>query len=65
MNKTDLEVYSSGVPYFFTYGVCVHSKMTYCLINNQYWVRASVNLSNDELEDMHFIAVQEDCFVQG
>lgn len=64
MRKLNLEVYSSGVPHFFTYGICTVDNNTYCLIDNQYWVRASNNLSNEELSEMHFIAVHENCFTR-
>lgn len=64
MFKTTLEVYSSGVPNFFTYGICTITHNTYSLIDNQYWVRASTNFTDIELSSMHFIAVQPECYVK-
>lgn len=64
MFKTNLEVYSSGAPHFFTYGVCVFSKDTYCLIDNQYWVKASTNFTDEELSEMTFIDVMNDTWIK-
>lgn len=64
MQQTNLEVYSSGVPYFFTYGVCVYSHNTYSLINNQYWVKSSTNFSNEELSEMIFLDVMNGVWVR-
>lgn len=46
-----LVVYCSGSPNFFIYGV-TKDMDTYCLVNNQYWMRASKDLTPVEVSEM-------------
>lgn len=60
MQRVQLEVYTSGYPNYFTYGIrCMVDTPhhTYSLIDNQHWVRSSTALSDVELEGMKFIDV--------
>ena len=58
MQRVQLEVYSSGYPNYFIYGIrpMVDSPHhTYALIDNQHWVRASTTFTDVELETMKYI----------
>lgn len=62
MRKT-LTIYCSGAPNFFIFGVTKDFD-TYSLINNQYWVRSSNDLTQDDLDDMIMVAGREQLNVQ-
>lgn len=49
--RKQLTVYCSGAPNFFIYGVDKDGE-TYSLINNQYWIPASMNLTPAEISCM-------------
>lgn len=53
--KKSLTVLCSGAPNFFIYGVSKYNE-TYSLIDNQYWIRASNDLTPSDLNSM--IAVE-------
>lgn len=60
MQKVQLEVYSSGYPHYFTYGVRLmvdSPHHTYVLLDNQHWVRASTTFTDAELDDMKYLDV--------
>lgn len=54
-NIKNVTVYSSGHPNYFTYGFDHDTNETYCLISNQYWVRASQNFTETEILRMSMI----------
>lgn len=61
MRKT-LTVYCSGSPNFFIYGVTKDGD-TYSLIDNQYWIPSSKDLTQPE-KDRMFVMVTEQFNVQ-
>lgn len=52
--RKSLTVYCSGAPNFFIYAV-TKDLDTYCLINNQYWIPASIDLTPAELSVMTMV----------
>lgn len=56
--KKSLTVLCSGAPNFFIYGVTKDNE-TYSLIENQYWIRASNDLTPAEISVM--TVVESDC----
>lgn len=55
--KTALNVYSSGAPHYFTYGISDEGN-TYSLIDNQYWIQSSTNITDDDLSKMFLITTE-------
>jgi len=53
-----VSVYSSGHPHYFTYAFDFNTKVTYCLVGNQFWVRASQNFTEKEIFNM--LTIQQD-----
>ncbi|SOK58986.1 hypothetical protein [Yersinia phage fHe-Yen9-03] len=54
---TIIDVYSSGYPNYFTYGICVDSAYyetgdTFTLLNNNVWMKCSTNIDSTKLEEM-------------
>lgn len=58
-----LNVFCSGAPNYFVFGVENDTYATYSLISNQYWVRSSTNLTQTQMDDMIVVAVGENVFV--
>lgn len=55
--SSTIDVYNSGYPNYFTYGICVQSSYyekgdTFTLINNNIWMKCSTNISSTNLESM-------------
>lgn len=61
-DKTLIKVYCTGAPNFFIFGREPSTGITYSLINNQYWIRASKNLTDNEIKVM--TVVDEQLFIQ-
>ena len=54
MIRKSLVVYCSGAPNYFIFGV-TDKYETYSLINNQYWIPASIDLTPAELSVMTMV----------
>lgn len=64
MIRKSLVVYCSGAPNYFIFGV-TDKYETYSLINNQYWVRSSNDLTKADLDDMIMVGGYEMQNIQG
>lgn len=58
-----LNIYCAGAPNYFIYGVS-EDLDTYCLIDNQYWILASMDISREELSKMTLVDKGRMCNVQ-
>ena len=62
-NKKVLNVYCSGAPNYFIFGVESKTKNTYSFISNQYWIRSSTNLAQSQIDAMILVNIAETVFV--
>lgn len=62
-NEKVLNVFCSGAPNYFIFGVENDTYSTYSFISNQYWIRSSSNLTQPQIDDMILVDVGATVFV--
>jgi hypothetical protein len=62
-NNKKLDIFCTGAPNYFIFGVERNTRDTYSLINNQYWIHSSTNLSKSETDNMIVVDVAKTVFV--